>query len=467
VLWVGTVLCATLLTIESVQDHHAFGTSFDLAHYDQMLWLLSRGKEPFSTIVTRPMLADHFQPGVVLLAPLYWVGLGVPALLAAQAAAVALTAPALFALARAAGASPAQALIPALMWLICPWMAAPPLFDFHPIAFLPLLLVLSVWAAIRERHVLLLVTALLALGLKEDVALTYVMLGLLLVLRGQRRIGGLLAGGSALWVAGASVVLRSSGAAYENYERRFAGDRGDSVADAGRWIVLHPLDTVVDVSRQSLWGLALVLLSTACLALLAPTWMLLALPTVAHNAFSAYAPQHDLLFHYHLGTLSALFIAAAVGVRRVDSLRRWARIAVGAAAIIAASIAVIGGRVVHESPIFVVPEQQAAARLALDRIPSTAPVAATLSLLPHLSRRVEVYSLPEPFSPVDWGSTLSPGEFARRARHVRFVAYRDGDILPTGGFTSPDDVVSALPMLHRLGFVEIAHGGRVHVLTRR
>jgi uncharacterized membrane protein len=201
--------------------------------------------------------------------------------------------------------------------------------------------------------------------------------------------------------------------------------------------------------------------------LLAPSWILLALPTMAHNALSAYAPQHELLFHYHLGTLSALFVAAAVGVHRIDSLSGSVRIALGTAAILAASIAVIGGRAVHESPVFVVPEERAAARSALERIPSTAPVAATLSLLPHLSRRVEVYSLPEPFRPVDWGSTLTSGEFARRARHVRFVAYRDGDILPTGGFTAPDDVASALPMLRRLGFVEIAHGGPVHVLMRR
>ncbi len=80
VVWIAAGLYAALLATESVHDHDAFGTSFDLAHYDQMLWLLSRGMEPFSTIVTRPMLADHFQPGLVLLTPVYWLGSGLPVL---------------------------------------------------------------------------------------------------------------------------------------------------------------------------------------------------------------------------------------------------------------------------------------------------------------------------------------------------------------------------------------------------
>jgi len=146
-VWLGTVVYAVLLSLESIADHNAFTTSFDLAHYDQLLWLLAHGDEPFSTVVSRPMLADHFQPGLVLLTPLYWLGLGVPGILAAQSIALGLTAPALFALARASGAAPALAAVPAFLWLVSPWVAAVNLFDFHPLAFSAPLVVLSTLAA--------------------------------------------------------------------------------------------------------------------------------------------------------------------------------------------------------------------------------------------------------------------------------------------------------------------------------
>src|SRR5680860_694236 len=70
-VWVGTVLYAVLLSAESIVDHHDFRTGFDTAIYDQLLWLMAHGHEPFSTVVNRPMLADHFQPSLFLLTPLY------------------------------------------------------------------------------------------------------------------------------------------------------------------------------------------------------------------------------------------------------------------------------------------------------------------------------------------------------------------------------------------------------------
>ena len=135
-VWIGTVAYAVLLSLETIADHNAFRTSVDLAFYDQLLWLLSHGHEPFSTVVSRPLLADHFQPGLLLLTPIYWLGLGVPGILTAQAIGLALAAPALFALARASGAPPAVASIPAFLWLACPWVATMNLFEFHPLGVL-------------------------------------------------------------------------------------------------------------------------------------------------------------------------------------------------------------------------------------------------------------------------------------------------------------------------------------------
>ncbi len=465
-VWVGTVVYAMLLSVESIADHDAFATSFDVAHYDQLLWRLANGENPFSTVVSRPLLADHFQPGLVLLTPLYWLGLGVPGILAVQSIALGATAPALFALARAAGARPGLAALPAFLWLVCPWVAAVNLFDFHPLALSAPLVVLSVLAVFQERPVLLLVTAVLAMSLKEDIALTYVMLGFVLVLHGTRRLGGLLALGSALWFAVAYVAVSMSGGSNDAYGRRFAGERGDSVVDAVRWMAVHPVETVSDVVGQSLGAVVLLIASTASLGLLAPSWLLLSVPTAAHNALSAYEYQHDFGSHYHLGTLIGSFVAAAVGTARLDALGRQGRIAWLPLGTIAAGVAVLGAVWVHDpgNERTRGSRDEAAIRRGLALVPGDAAVAATSTLLPQLSQRTDVYSLPEPFIPVEWGSALTPSELARRAERVEFVAYRDGDILPwpyAGG------IAELRRILGERGFVELEDAGPVHVLERR
>ena len=465
-VWLGAAVYSVLLSIESIREFKRFETQWDLAIYDQLLWLLAHGHEPFSTVITRPMLEAHFQPALVLLTPLYWLDLGVPGLLTAQSIGLALTAPALFALARASGASSALAALPALLWLVCPFVASVNLFEFRPDPFAPVLVVLSVLAALQSRHVLLAATTVLALSLKEDVSLTYVMLGLLLVAHGKRRVGAILALGSAAWYVAAISAMNALGASNEAFGRRFAGERGDSVGEAFLWMLEHPLETLGDIAVDSLGDLALLLISAGSLALLAPSWLLLSLPTVLHNSLSDYGVQHDLVHHYHLGTLTGLFVAAAIGAGRLERLGRPQRIPVYALVAVAALVAVGVGRSVHDAATRPIPAQAADIELALERIPRDASVAATWSLMAHLSHRVEVYSLPEPFVSAEWGTSLTNAELAERARRVRFVVYRDLDVLPSGGYSPPEELATVKRLLRRLGFVEIERVGPVHVLQR-
>lgn len=164
--------------------------------------------------------------------------------------------------------------------------------------------------------------------------------------------------------------------------------------------------------------------------------------------------------------MTGLFVAAAIGagrVRRLGSSGRIAVLVVGAAALVAAAA---GGLSVHQDVTRPRPSHAAAAELALARIPVDASVSATPSLLPHLSQRVEIYSLPEPFISLDWGGSLTPGELAERVPRVRFVAYLERDISPSGGYSSSEDLPTVRRLLRRLGFVEIVRVGRVHVLER-
>jgi uncharacterized membrane protein len=469
-VWVGAVAYAVLLSAESIVDHDNFRTGVDTAVSDQLLWLLAEGRDPFSTILTRTMLAGHFQPALVLLTPLYWLGLGIPGIFAAQSIALALTAPALYALARDRGATPALAAIPAFLWLVCPWVASVNLFEFRPDPFAPVLFVLSVLFALQGRTVLLALALLLALSLKEDMALTFGVLGLLLVYHGRRRSGALLALVSAVWFVGASLILLSIGNSYDAFGQRWAGDRGETVLDALVWSLQHPLDTLADVGSQSLLGLVAMLISTGGLALLGRSWLLLAAPTVVYNTLSAYTPQHDLIHHYHLGTVIGLFVAAAVGVGRLPMLPSPGRLAATAGVSIAVVVAIFGGIEVHTVKGDEVELQAEPTRRALEHIPPGVPVAATRTLLPHLSRRVEVWTLPEPFVRIDWGGSLTQAELTERARRVRFVAYARGDQVGTfytGEVGKEKAALDVRERLRREGFVVIASTPEVEILVRR
>ena len=466
-VWAGSAVYSVALAEESISDHHRYRTGLDTAIYDQLLWLLSHGHDPFESVITRPMLGDHFHIGIVFFTPLYWLGLGIPGILTAQAIGLALTAPALYALARHSGASPPVASIPAFLWLICPWVASANLFEFHPATFAPVLLTLSVLAVLQRRNALLVVTTLLALSLKEDVSLTYLALGVLMVVHGRRRAGGIMSVVSVVWFVGASEIVRALGGSYDLFGRRFAGPHGTSVGSGLLWELEHPIHELSNIVTQSLPDLLLIFLSTAGLALLAPSWILLAVPTAAHNALSQYSPQHDLSFHYHLGTVAGFFVAAAIGAGRLPALARPGRLAFGIFAAMAAFVAFVGGVRQHSAPGTAMHIDPVATNRALDVIPKNAPVAATLSLLPHLSQRADVYTLPEPFIPIDWGSSLTPAQLAERATRVRWAAYISGDQVRR--VTTQKDAAIFPDVRQTLvdeGFVVVARAGPLEVFER-
>jgi uncharacterized membrane protein len=463
VVGAAAAVYAVVLSLESIYQHVTFRTGFDTAIYDQYLWLLAHGHEAFSTVLNRPMLGDHFQPGLALLTPLYSLDVGVPGLLVIQSVALALAAPALYALARHWGAKPPLAAVPAILWLVSPATALANQFEFHLTVFVPALLVLGVLAAERRQHVLLLGTAALAMSFKEDIPLTYVMLGVLIAVRGQRRLGMILATASATWFVVAHQVLAARGGSFDAFGERFAGDRGDSINEALLWVATHPLAAAGDIASQSLVWLLILFLTTGGLALLGPQWMILSLPTLSYNMLSAYDEQHDLLHHYHLLTAAGFFVAAAYGARHVETLKlkawggRVMTVGIGCAAAIAITLGVVAhGR------IYDLGSDGRATRDALSRIPPGAAVAATPHLQPHLSQRVELYTLPEPFIQIAPGNAITGKELAERANNVEFVAYLERD--QTNEFRG--DIRVVLPMLREAGFREILRRGPVHIYQR-
>ncbi|MDQ3380634.1 MAG: DUF2079 domain-containing protein [Actinomycetota bacterium] len=453
-----------------MRRHEAFRSGYDLANFDQVLWLLANLHEPLDTQTGRVFWGEHFSPTISLLAPLYALGAGPVALLVIQALTMALVAPLLYALARAYDASPWLAALPALLWLLSPLTLIPNVNDLHHVPLVAPLIVGSILALKRDRLVVFAMLALLASFAKEDISLVYLMLGLVVALEGRRRLGAAIAA-AALGVFLFAVVIFlptfSDSSAW--FAKRFAGDRGESLSDVVVWMASHPVAALGDLfALQNLAVFAALVLTTGGLCLLAPRWMLLGLPVLAHNFLSAYGPQHGVQDHYQVPIALAFAVAAAVGVHRLALAGARVRILATAAVTLAVVLFPVGVSYVDRksewsSDRTALTGGVEARREMIVLIPDDVPLAASTRLTPHLAHRRELYTLPLPFFGgeelgVDW----SQAEMNRRAAGVRWVIVDTNDV----PLENPRTRELIVPILEDLGFRTIARRGTVSVHVR-
>ncbi len=444
--------------------YESFASDFDHGIFSQYVWLLGHLKEPFNTINLRTLLGDHVEPGIALLAPLGTLGVGAPGILVVQTLALAATAPLLYLLARAHGARGWVAAVPALLWCASPVVLRPALHDFHPETLVPVLLVGGCVLVARDRIAWFLVTAVVACAMKEDVGLTYAALGVVLAWTGRRRLGAVVGVGGALWSAIAVfVVLPAFGNAAESeFGPRFAGVRGDSFADAVEFMLRNPLTTVDQALGPAELGiLAMLVLTTGGLCLLAPKWLVVAVPAAALNLLSAYDLQHTIQYHYWIVAAGAVAVAGAMGAARVApaSARTWLLWAGAAGCLLvllsAQWVGAIGRQVRAEWP------RRADRQAILDAIPDGARVAAPMHALPHLSERENLYVVPEPLIAVRVGTEWGEAERARATEQLDYIVFDPGM-----RFWGAPSVEQVQQEIERRGFVEVMRRGDTRLYGR-
>ncbi|MGW7410924.1 DUF2079 domain-containing protein [Streptomyces sp. NPDC054863] len=322
----GTVLALTLLCFAvglamSLQQYERLRLGgFDFGLFDQAMRAYSRFELPRSPIKNVhheyppefSLLGDHFSPLIAVAAPLYWLWNDPRVLLLVQAVLFALGVPLV---ARLARAEVATLLSPRIAhrftWTACLVYAlgAPLLFaaraGFHEVAFaVPLFLLLFERARARAYHHMLWAGALLCLT-KEDLGLVAGIFGAVVAFRARKSGDGtgfraglllFLAGflASLLAVVVAVPAMGGSPGFYWQYSRLGAGP-----AEALRFVVLHPLDTLavaltpVAKSHLLLWTFG----SLLFLPLGSPL-VLCALPLLAERLFSDNENHWQAVNHY-------------------------------------------------------------------------------------------------------------------------------------------------------------------------
>ena len=295
-----------LLTSMSLDIHYGLGTAnYDFALYDQGVWLMSRFKAPFVTLMGRNLLGDHTSFILVFLVPVYWVLPGAGTLLFSQSLAVAVSSIPVFLYARIRLGSEALALVLASVYLLHPALLWANLEGFHPDLFLAPLLMFAIYGALTERWRLYVACVMLSLLVKEDASLVIVPLGIWVALRKDRLIGLATIGASIAYAFFVVVVIMRGlvGSVAPNAWRiPFGG-----VVGFVREFVTRPgnvLDYLFADGRP--WYMWQMLTPFAWLMIRLPGVALISGLVLTTNVISNFSYQHQISFHYSVVAMPAL-----------------------------------------------------------------------------------------------------------------------------------------------------------------
>ena len=328
----GALAYAAFFSWFAVNRHDAFMThTADLGQIDLAVWNTSQGRfvQEIKGDQVSTRLTDHVEPVFWPISVLLHAWDDVRVLLIAQSAAIALAALPVFAFVALAPGRGSRRLgyavaggWAAAAYLLAPQGQAATLADLHAAPFAALPLALLLYLGQRHKTWPALAMAVLALAVKEEIALVVGFAGLYLAITRAWRPGWLIIALAAVWfvVATFAIIPHYSrpvyGAAGSPYLARYgdADQEPETAAGTERGVLRLALRLVERDRLRYYLGL---LAAFAFMPLLAPELALVAAPLIAANAGSNYGAMYSGELHYSAPFLSLLACAAGVGARRL------------------------------------------------------------------------------------------------------------------------------------------------------
>ena len=391
--------------------HHRVGSfGFDMGIFDQAVWLLSRFGDQLITVRGLTVFGHHAEPALYLFAPFYWLGAGPHFLNLVQVTTMAGAAVPLFLVARDRLGGGWIALPVCAAYLLHPSLQYMAWELFHPEVMAIAPLFLAYWFSLRRRWGWFAASLVLAVAWKEDVTLAAAVLGLLVALRGDRRVGLLTTGLSLAWFLFTTRVMLPYFSGSEAFYNQFFGELGGSVpemaANALRDPSLVTERLLAADARTYLWKM---LMPFGFVPLAGAGPLLAGVPQTLVNLLSVNDFTRKITFHYAALPLAGLSLGAVEGIRWLGRRPGMRRFLVGWVAAAALTASALWG----PSPIgqefrrgwWVGPgdERLPAKRAALASVPHDAGVSATYLFVAQLTHRHRIYEFPNPFRPRNWG----------------------------------------------------------------
>jgi uncharacterized membrane protein len=331
-LVVFMLIYAVDMSHQAVLRYDTFkATAFDLGNMDQVLWNTIHGRffqftnQAADWYGPPTRLAIHFEPIILPLSLLYLFHADPRILLVFQTLVLVAGAVPVFLLTRKYLRDwPLLAAFMAGAYLLSPALLGLNIFDFHPVALATPLLLYALLALEYKRYIWFLIACIFAAACKEDVPLAVAGLGILVVWKYKLpRLGTVLIVGGLLWslLAFKEIIPHFyPGLQGNNYWYRYE-ELGSSPGAAIENILLHPwilFTTFITLDRiYYLFGLVR---SAGFLALLAPEWLIPALPSLAVNLLSTDSLLYSGVFHYNAVIIPFVMLASIHGTRRLIAI---------------------------------------------------------------------------------------------------------------------------------------------------
>lgn len=425
------VVCVAALAYGFINSHYTilthqrFGTAaFDLGIYDNLMYNAMHGHLFRSPVLFGPAggnyLAGHAEFAMLLFVPFYALHQGPETLLILQSFLLGLAAIPLYLLATTHLPRGISAVI-AVGYLLFAPLHGPNFYDFH---WLPLAIFFYFWlfyAIARRKTWLVVVTVVILLAVREDVAIGVVVVGLFLLLTGERpRLGFILAVTAGVWfVLDRFVIMPLAGSWwFQNVYNDLFADGEATFAGVIKTLITNPVYVFTTLERLDKLMYALHMLAPVLfLPLRRLATVVLLFPGFFFTLLSSnYPPVVSIAFQYTTHWIPFLFLGVVVGLvlltRRAGPHGRQAAV-VTFAVVLGCHSFCFGALLQHERftggfqeiRFTMTPAEKqryADLRALTAMIPRSASVAATENETPHVSARRVVYSLRQAPGPVDY-----------------------------------------------------------------
>ncbi len=183
-LFALVILSITITLIYAITLRHELKTSAtDGLAFAQVIFNFINGRGLTSTIpppyIEQSWLGIHFSPILYAIAPLYYLFPHIETLLFLHSFFIALAAVPIFFVSKILLGSQWQALVISIFYLINPFVVNAQIWDFHEIAFAPLILTFILWAVLTKKRAWLVFFCAILLTIKEHYGLAVFGTGLL------------------------------------------------------------------------------------------------------------------------------------------------------------------------------------------------------------------------------------------------------------------------------------------------
>ncbi|CAD5967710.1 hypothetical protein NO976_03718 [Planktothrix agardhii] len=308
VMGIGTFI----LFFYSSLRHFLFqSTAYDLGIYDQIIYLISIGRQPISSFLGFHFLGDHGAIAIYPLALLYKIYPSVYWLFLVQAICLGSATGLTWKLAQLAGLNQRLSLAVAIAYLLYPEIFNINLFDFHPDVLAVPAIFGAILAAKQKKIIWFTIAIIWILACKAVFALTVIAIGFWLIFFEQRRFYGMIAIALGItWFLIATQVMipfysgqEAAGVSRYDY-------LGDSVLGVifntiikpklilGKLLSINTLVYFLEFSVAVIWWL-----NPQKFIVLVP-----AIPTLLLNILSIDPMQRSLIYQYSLPALPFLLL---------------------------------------------------------------------------------------------------------------------------------------------------------------